>query len=156
MSHPTASSADTFRADARRGYDAFAARGVKLNLTRGKPSSRQLDLSNELLSLPGEAGLQGRRHRLPQLRRPAGPARTAGAAGARSSASPADRVILGNNASLSLMHDAVVFALLKGTVRQRPALVEGTARRVSLPRARLRPPFRHLRGLRNRDDSRCR
>src|SRR5216684_3656728 len=44
---------DAFHADARRSYDAFKERGVKLNLTRGKPSVRQLDLSNELLALPG-------------------------------------------------------------------------------------------------------
>jgi hypothetical protein len=45
----------TFHVQARQRYDAFAKRGVKLNLTRGKPSARQLDLCNELLSLPGPA-----------------------------------------------------------------------------------------------------
>ena len=44
---------DAFHAEAQRRYDAFKQRGVKLNLTRGKPSVRQLDLSNELLALPG-------------------------------------------------------------------------------------------------------
>src|SRR5215510_11862962 len=46
---------ERFRADAQRQYDAFRQRGVKLNLTRGKPSNRQLDLCNELLALPGAA-----------------------------------------------------------------------------------------------------
>jgi len=56
VSHPTASSShETSHAEARRHYDTFAARGVKLNLTRGKPSARQLDLSNALLSMPGDA-----------------------------------------------------------------------------------------------------
>jgi DNA-binding transcriptional MocR family regulator len=103
-----------FHTHARERYDAFARRGVKLNLTRGKPSAQQLDLSNALLSLPGagdyKAGaidcrnygdLQG----LPELRALLAP--VFGVTG--------DRVILGNNASLSLMHDAIVFALLKGT-----------------------------------------
>jgi hypothetical protein len=38
---------------ARKRYDAFAARGVKLDLTRGKPASEQLDLAGALLALPG-------------------------------------------------------------------------------------------------------
>jgi hypothetical protein len=37
----------------RESYDAFKAKGLKLNLARGKPSTAQLDLSAELLSLPG-------------------------------------------------------------------------------------------------------
>ena len=48
--------ADELRAYAQRvrdRYQAFAARGLKLNLTRGKPSSAQLDLCNELLAMPG-------------------------------------------------------------------------------------------------------
>src|SRR5580704_3377430 len=35
-------------------YEAFKARGLKLNLTRGKPSAAQLELSEELLALPGK------------------------------------------------------------------------------------------------------
>src|SRR5262249_22863606 len=35
-------------------YEAFRKKGLKLNLTRGKPSAAQLDLSEGLLSLPGE------------------------------------------------------------------------------------------------------
>jgi DNA-binding transcriptional MocR family regulator len=36
----------------RAAYDDLLGRGLKLDLTRGKPSSAQLDLSGELLSLP--------------------------------------------------------------------------------------------------------
>ena len=37
----------------QESYDAFKAKGLKLDLTRGKPSPAQLDLSTALLSLPG-------------------------------------------------------------------------------------------------------
>lgn len=102
------------RQQIQAAYDAFQAKGLKLNLTRGKPSSAQLDLSNELLALPGSSdfnaegatdcrnygGLQG----LAEARR-----LFSGLMGA-----PAEQVVIGNNSSLALMHDTVVFALLKG------------------------------------------
>lgn len=101
--------------DVREEYAAFKAKGLKLNLTRGKPSSAQLDLSSELLRLPGESdfmaegatdcrnygGLQG----LAEARR-----LFSGIVGA-----PAEQVVVANNSSLALMHDAMVYALLKGT-----------------------------------------
>lgn len=105
---------DAFHADARRRYDAFKQRGVKLNLTRGKPSNRQLDLCNELLGLPGTSDYRagtidcrnyGDVQGLPELRAVLAPVFGV----------PPERVILGSNSSLSLMHDAIVFALLKGT-----------------------------------------
>jgi DNA-binding transcriptional MocR family regulator len=96
-------------------YDDFKKRGLKLDLTRGKPSSEQLDLSNGLLDLPGAGDflafdktdtrnygvLQG----LPELRALLAP--LFGVAPAQ--------VVLGDNSSLALMHDAIAFALLKGT-----------------------------------------
>jgi DNA-binding transcriptional MocR family regulator len=100
-------------AQVRARYEQFAARGVKLNLTRGKPSARQLELSNELLSLPGpqdfmSGGIDCRNYGelqgLPELRALLAP---------MLGVSP-DRVVLGENASLSLMHDAITFSLLKG------------------------------------------
>jgi DNA-binding transcriptional MocR family regulator len=101
--------------DVREEYAAFKAQGLKLNLTRGKPSSAQLDLSTSLLSMPGESdfmaegatdcrnygGLQG----LAEARR-----LFSGIVGA-----PAEQVIVANNSSLALMHDTMVYALLKGT-----------------------------------------
>ncbi len=104
----------SYHAQIRQRYDAFVKRGVKLNLTRGKPSAEQLDLSNELLSLPGQGDFSagaidcrnyGELQGLPELRALLAPV---------FGVTP-DRVIIGDNASLSLMHDAVVYALLKGT-----------------------------------------
>ncbi len=99
---------------AQKDYSAFRARGVALNLGRGKPSDAQLDLSNALLSLPGEGdyratdgtdcrnygGVQG----LPEMRALFAPMLGA----------PVAQVIAGNNASLTLMHDAVAIALRHG------------------------------------------
>jgi len=105
-----------FRAAIRVRYDAFKQRSLKLDLTRGKPSSEQLDLSNGLLALPGDADYlaadktdtrnYGVPQGLPELR-----ALLAPLFGATT-----DQVFLGNNSSLALMHDAIVYALLKGTV----------------------------------------
>jgi DNA-binding transcriptional MocR family regulator len=105
-----------FHDDVRARYEAFRQRGLSLDLTRGKPSSEQLDLSNGLLDLPGVADylaadktdtrnygvLQG----LPELRALLAPLFGATAA----------QVIVGDNSSLALMHDAVAYSLLKGTV----------------------------------------
>src|SRR6478609_9076237 len=55
---------------ARRDYAALQARGLSLDLTRGKPSAEQLDLSAPLLSLPGD--------RYPELRRSCRAGRAAG------------------------------------------------------------------------------
>ena len=97
-------------------YDALQARGLKLDLTRGKPSAEQLDLSNGLLSLPGPGnfsdaagtdlrnygGLSG----LPELRQ----------IFAELLNLDADQVIAANNSSLAVMHDSLVFAMLHGPV----------------------------------------
>ncbi len=105
----------TARQRLQENYDAFKARGLKLDLTRGKPSPAQLDLSAGLLSLPGAddylaegavdcrnyGGLQG----LVEARRLF--SAVMGAA--------AEQVVAANNSSLALMHDTIVYALLKGT-----------------------------------------
>ena len=103
------------KAEIQKSYEAFKAKGLKLNLTRGKPASHQLDLSNELLARPGASdftaegatdirnygGLQG----LIEVRR-----LFSGILGA-----PAEQIVVANNSSLALMHDCIVYSLLMGT-----------------------------------------
>jgi DNA-binding transcriptional MocR family regulator len=96
---------------ARAAYQALREQGMKLDLTRGKPSPEQLDLSMDLLSLPGPdyraadgtdtrnyQGLQGLR----ELREIFAPALQV----------PVDQLIAFGNGSLELMHDTLVNALL--------------------------------------------
>jgi DNA-binding transcriptional MocR family regulator len=99
----------------RKEYDVFCARGLKLDMTRGKPSSDQLDLSNALLRLPDNIDHQladgsdarnygGGVRGLPEARE----------LFSELLGAPPEQVIVGNNASLALMHDCIVYALLKG------------------------------------------
>ncbi|WP_199906956.1 aminotransferase class I/II-fold pyridoxal phosphate-dependent enzyme [Aeromicrobium chenweiae] len=94
-------------------YRALQDSGLKLDLTRGKPSPAQLDLSNELLTLPGDdytdaqgtdtrnyGGLNG----LLELREIFAPIMQV----------PVEQVVAGDNASLAMMHDNLVFALFHG------------------------------------------
>ena len=97
-----------------REYEDFRARGLVLDMTRGKPAPEQLDLANDLLALPGRGGhfseagddarnygsLQG----LPEAR----------ALFSTLLGAPADRVVVCDNSSLAVMHDCIVWALLKG------------------------------------------
>ncbi|MDT7616193.1 MAG: hypothetical protein QOF00_3640 [Pseudonocardiales bacterium] len=96
---------------ARADYDALVAQGMKLDLTRGKPSAAQLDLATPMLSLPGDRfkaadgtdtrnyqGIQG----LPELR----------AIFSEALQVPVGQLIAFGNGSLELMHDTVVNALL--------------------------------------------
>ncbi|WP_216846992.1 aminotransferase class I/II-fold pyridoxal phosphate-dependent enzyme [Granulicella sp. L60] len=96
-------------------YLELQERRLALDLTRGKPSPEQLDLSAELLSLPGisnsiaEGSIDIRNYGVLQ-----------GLREARQLFSslleaPPEQIVLANNSSLSLMHDVLVFALLKGT-----------------------------------------
>ncbi|BBY51083.1 putative aminotransferase [Mycolicibacterium arabiense] len=99
----------------RRNYAELQAKKLVLDLTRGKPSPAQLDLSNALLTLPGEdfrdgdgtdTRNYGGLHGLPELRSIFG----------ELLGIPVPNLIAGNNASLEMMNDVVVFSLLHGGV----------------------------------------
>ncbi|MET0806542.1 MAG: aminotransferase class I/II-fold pyridoxal phosphate-dependent enzyme [Lacisediminihabitans sp.] len=95
-------------------YGALRARGLTLDLTRGKPSPAQLDLSDALLGLPGEGDYRdasgtdlrnyGGADGLPELRAIFGELLQI----------PADQLLAYGNASLAIMHDTIVQALLVG------------------------------------------
>ena len=104
----------TLHQKVRAEYDAFRARGLKLDMTRGKPAPDQLDLANDLLAFPGnrdhftEAGEDARNYGvlqgLPEARALFAPMLGA----------PPSQVVVADNSSLAVMHDCIVWALLKG------------------------------------------
>jgi DNA-binding transcriptional MocR family regulator len=113
----------------RGSYAELQAKKLSLDLTRGKPSTEQLDLSNALLTLPGEGNFRddegtdtrnyGGQHGLTGLRAIFG----------ELLGIPVPNLIAGNNASLELMHDAVVFSMLHGGVDSpRPWMSEPTVK----------------------------
>ncbi|WP_209326070.1 aminotransferase class I/II-fold pyridoxal phosphate-dependent enzyme [Brevibacterium renqingii] len=102
-------------------YEEFASRGLKLDITRGKPSPEQLDLSAELLTaVSGDdvytpsgvdtrnyGGIEG----IIELREIFAPLLKV----------PTAQLLAGGNASLTFMAQALTFALLHGTaVDDRP------------------------------------
>lgn len=99
-----------------RNYADLKAKGLKLDLTRGKPSAAQLDLSNALLELPGKDAFKdgdgtdtrnyGGLHGLPELRAIFG----------ELLGIHVPNLIAGNNASLEFMHDVLTFTMLHGGV----------------------------------------
>ena len=95
-------------------YNAFKAQGLKLDMTRGKPSSEQLDLASKLTvalsetDYKGSDGSDGRNYGgldgLPEMK----------AIFADMLGAPAAQVVVGGASSLTMMHDTVVRALLHG------------------------------------------
>lgn len=98
----------------RAEYDGLRARGLSLDLTRGKPSAAQLDLADELLRIDlsddhtdaagtdlrnygGPDGVRELREIFAELLRV-----------------PVDQLLAAGNASLQTMHDTLVHALLHG------------------------------------------
>lgn len=102
-------------AEQQAAYERLKAAGLALDITRGKPSAAQLDLSNGLLDLPGQdyrdaSGTDTRNY-----------GGIVGNAELRAIFAellhvPVEQVVAGDNASLAIMHDLVVLSLLKGTV----------------------------------------
>ncbi|MGO4342534.1 aminotransferase [Pedococcus sp. 2YAF34] len=95
-------------------YAALKQRGLKLDLTRGKPASEQLDLANDLLTLPkgwtdatgtdtrNYGGLEGLRELREMF--------------AELLWVEPEQIVAGGNSSLTMMKDALVDLLLHGGV----------------------------------------
>ncbi len=98
----------------REAHAAQAAKGVKLDVTRGKPSAAQLDLADAMLSLPSSTtdragtdvrnygGLSG----LPELRE----------IFAELLQVTPEQIVAGGNSSLTMMRDVLVDLLLFGAI----------------------------------------
>jgi DNA-binding transcriptional MocR family regulator len=105
-----------FRDRERARYEAIKARATPFNLGRGKPATEQVELADQLLTAVtaseqcwAEDGNDCRNYYgspqgLIEVRRLFAPMLGA----------PPEQVLVANNSSLALMHDAVVYALLTG------------------------------------------
>ncbi len=114
LSERTPEEVAAFLAEQRAAYDELLDRGLKLDLTRGKPSTAQLDLSDGLLTLPKDvrdsAGVDVRNY--------------GGLEGIRELREmfaellwvEPEQVVAGNNSSLVMMREVLTDLWLKGAV----------------------------------------
>jgi len=120
-----------FRQEQQTAYDTLKSSGLKLDLTRGKPSSEQLDLSNRLLELPSAftdaAGTDTRNYGglygLSELR----------SIFADVLRVETDQIIAAGNSSLTLMKDVLTDLLLFGAVDSPRPWVQEEKRRFICP-----------------------
>ena len=96
----------------RREYESFRALNVHLDMSRGRPSAAQLDLSVPMLDMRSgfvcEDGMDARNYGdtagIPEIRRLFG----------ELLGMPPEQVIAGGNSSINMLHDALTRALLNG------------------------------------------
>ena len=112
-----------FRDESQRQYDEFKARGLKLDMSRGKPSSEQLDLSMPMLGVINENdnmnsgnGFDCRNYGLldgiPEAKKMFGD--MLGVA--------TDEVIVFGNSSLNIMYYMVSNAMIHGVLGNQPGI----------------------------------
>src|SRR5471032_1153209 len=107
-----------FPSQHHKQYQAFKQLGLKLDMSRGKPAPEQLDLSNALMAplatFKADDGTDCRNY-----------GGTVGVPEARDLFGalldvPAAQVVVDSSASLSLMHDVIIYSLLNGTPGNAP------------------------------------
>ena len=99
------------RASLLAAYEVYVARGLSLDMSRGKPSAEQLDLSMDLLYMTdyhGEGGTDARNYGalegMPEARR----------FFAQMLGVQPQEVVVGGNSSLQMMYDQVALGWRKG------------------------------------------
>ncbi|MBQ3132978.1 MAG: aminotransferase class I/II-fold pyridoxal phosphate-dependent enzyme [Clostridia bacterium] len=108
------------RAELQETYDSYKARGLKLDMSRGKPGAEQISISADMLTCVAadeyiaEDGTDTRNYGIlcgiPEARRLFG----------EIFGVPADNVIVGGNASLTLMYDYLSTANWRGVCGGQP------------------------------------
>ncbi len=117
---------EALRRELEEKYQAFAARGLQLDMSRGKPSAKQLDLTNDLLvSVSQEAGVKCRNgvdcrnygllEGLPEMRE----------IFAELLEVEPDEVLAGGNSSLNLMFDFMAQCMYHGIGGQPAWMTQG-------------------------------
>lgn len=115
LPHASTEALRDVRERALAAHEAIRQRKLRLNMTRGKPSTEQVELANALLTAvtpencTSEDGSDCRNYfgdprGLIEARRIFAPILGA----------PVEQVLVANNSSLSIMHDILVYALLTG------------------------------------------
>ena len=106
----------------KQEYEAFQARDLKLDMSRGKPGADQLDLSQGLIGNTATrtpSGLDCRNYGgtdgFPEIRE----------LFAEMMEVPADNVIVGNNSSLNMMFDKISSAMTHGICGGKPWMLQG-------------------------------
>ncbi len=114
------------REQLQKEYEAFQAKGLKLDMSRGKPGSEQLDLSNEIFNMVNEQngwnaenGTDCRNYGvldgIPEIKQ----------LFADFFEVDANEIIIGGNSSLNLMFDYISQAMTHGT-GDKPWMKQGT------------------------------
>ena len=117
---------EAIEAECRASYQAYKARGLKLDMSRGKPGPEQLDLTLDMLDCVNardgyrtEGGADTRNYGVPD-----GIPEARELLGAMMGV-PADNVIVGGNSSLNLMFDYIATAYAKGVCGEEPWCHQG-------------------------------